>query len=106
MTKYLWIGINLLAVAIALTIWFGYESETLRYVCLALNAISFVLSLPAAIVIVPVGFAVNHYLDVNAFSTGGIYFNTFVLLGLGGVQHFLIANLSKPVESTMQRIGI
>ncbi|HNQ15322.1 MAG TPA: hypothetical protein PKM58_07145 [Pyrinomonadaceae bacterium] len=106
MTKYLWIGVNTIALIIALTIWFGYESATLRYLCLGLNAISFVLALPATVTIIPVAFAANYYLDVNALSVGGIYFNTFLLLGLGGVQHFLIANLSKPVEATMQRIGI
>ena len=106
MTKYIWIGINAIALVLALTVWFGYESETLRNVCLGLNAIAFALSLPAGLILIPVAFAVNYYLDINPLSTGGIYFNTFILLVVGGVQHTLIATLKKPVEATMQRIGI
>jgi hypothetical protein len=100
-----WLALNAIAVALSLSIWFGYGSETLRYLCLALNAVVFLLSLPVSLIVLPVAYAANYYLEVNSLSTGGIYFNTFSLLFVGGVQWFLLTRQYEPYESQMQRIG-
>ncbi|MBK7705420.1 MAG: hypothetical protein IPJ30_06455 [Acidobacteria bacterium] len=104
--RNLWLGVTSIAVVLALTIWFGYESERLRFIVLALNLAAFLLALPSSLIVIPVAFAANYYLDINALSTGGIYFNSFILLFVGAVQWFLITNQIAPFESRMQRLEI
>ncbi len=104
--RLIWCAVTSAAVAMALVVWFGYESANLRYAVLALNAVAFALSLPSSLIVIPVAFAANYYLDINSLSLGGIYFNTFVLLFVGAVQWFLIANQIAPFESQMERICV
>lgn len=102
--RTVWLAFNAIAVVLSLTIWFEYGSETLARVCLGLNAAAFVLSLPVSLIVLPVAYAANYYLDVNALSTGGVHFNTFVLLFVGAVQWFLVIRQFETFESRMERI--
>ncbi len=104
--RNLWLGVTSIAVVLSLTVWFGYDSERVRYVVLALNLLAFVLALPASLIVIPVAYAANYYLDINPLSTGGIYFNSFILLFVGAVQWFLISNQVESFESRMARIEI
>jgi hypothetical protein len=104
--RSLWLSTSLAALIMTLTIWFGYEAENMRYVILGLNVVAFALSVPSSLIVVPVAFAANYYLDINALSTDGIYLNTFFLLFVGGAQWFLITNVFQSFESRMQRLEI
>lgn len=104
--RLVWCAAASAAVVMALVVWFGYESANLRYAVLALNAVAFALSLPSSLIVIPVAFAANYYLDINALSLGGIYFNTFILMFVGAVQWFLISPQVAPFETRMQKLGI
>lgn len=104
--KYGWLTIALTALVLMLIEWFGYDSENLRYVILACNSLMFLLAVPCSLFFVPVAFATNYYLDINALSGGGIYLNTCFLFLLGFMQWFWIARFWRTTDAPFQRLEL
>lgn len=104
--KYLWLAFAILALVLTLVQWFGYESGSMQNTILALDGLMFILSVPCSLFFVPVAFASNYYLGINALSGGGIYLNTFFLFVLGFMQWFWIARFWYPTESPFQTFDL
>lgn len=104
--KYGWLTIGAIALVLMLIEWFGYDSANLRYAILGLNVLMFVLSVPCSLFFVPVALAAHYYLDINAFSGGGIYLNTCFLFLLGFMQWFWIARFWRTTDAPFQRLDL
>lgn len=91
--KYLWSAFAALALISTLFVWFGYESENLRYTIFALNILMFILSVPCSLFFVPIAAAANYYLEIEIFSNAGIYLSTVFLSVLGALQWFWLARV-------------
>lgn len=89
--KYLWSAFAGVALISTLFVWFGYESENLRYTIFALNILMFILSVPCSLFFVPIAAAANYYLEIEIFSNAGIYLSTVFLSVLGALQWFWLA---------------
>ena len=88
--KYLWSAFAVAAFVLMIFVWFGYESENLRYTIFALNVLMFILSVPCSLFFVPIAAAANYYLEIETFSDAGIYLDTVFLTVLGALQWFWI----------------
>lgn len=104
--KYLWTAFAVIAFVLMLFVWFGYESENLRYTVFALNVLMFVLSVPCSLFFVPVAAAANYYLEIETFSTAGIYLNTVFLSVLGALQWFWIARFWSAKGFQFQKLDL
>lgn len=90
--KFLWTAFASLALISTLFVWFGYESENLRYAVFALNLLMFIMSAPCSLFFVPIAAAANYYLEIEIFSNAGIYLSTVFLTVLGALQWFWLAH--------------
>ena len=104
--KYIWLAVGGLAVVLMIFFWFGFESENLKKTILALDGLMFILSVPLSLFFVPVAAAANHYLEINALSTDGIYLNTVFLFVLGFMQWFWIARFWSPSKPPFQKLDL
>ena len=55
---------------------------------------------------VPVAAAANYYLEIETFSSAGIYLDTVFLFVLGFMQWFWIARFWYPTESVYQKLDL
>jgi hypothetical protein len=102
----LWLVCGVFSLVLMLFVLFGFESNILQNTILALNGLMFILSVPLSLFFVPVAAAANHYLEINALSTDGIYHNTVFLFVLGFMQWFWIARFWYPTESVYQKLDL
>ena len=80
--------------------------QNLQNTILALDALMFILSVPCSLFFVPVAAAANYYLEIETFSSAGIYLNTVFLFVLGFMQWFWIARFWYPTESVYQKLDL
>lgn len=104
--KILWSAAAFVSLVLTAVLWFGYESQNLKYAILGLNALMFLLSLPCSIFAVPVVAASAYYLEMRPTSAEGIYLGTVFLAVLGAVQWFWIARFWSPSEPVMQKLDL
>jgi len=104
--KRIWLVVACLSLVLSAFMWFGYESENLKYAILALNVLMFLLSLPCSIFAVPVVAASAYYLEIHPVSSEGIYLSTIFLSVLGAVQWFWIVRFWSPTEPIMQKLDL
>lgn len=104
--KYIWLGVAVLSMILTTFLWFGYESQNLQNTIYVLNDLLLVLSLPCSLSVVLVVALANHYLDINPFSTEGIYLSTIFLFVVGLMQWFWIARVWSPTESMFQNLNL
>lgn len=99
-------GLAALSLALLGAMWFGAESAALRDALLVLNIATALVALPASLMMVPVGIAAAHYLDMAPTSDAGIYLQTILLALLGAVQWFWLARFWSPSEAPFQRLDL
>lgn len=104
--KRIWSVVAVLSLFLLALMWFGYESQNLKYAILTLNALMFLLSLPCSIFAVPVIIASAHFLEMSPLASEGIYLSSILLLMLGFLQWFWIANFWSPSEPVMQKLNL
>lgn len=104
--KYIWAVAAVVSLFLAALMWFGYDSQNLKYVILGLNVSMFLLSLPCSIFAVPVVAASACYLEISPTSAEGIYLRTIFLTVLGAVQWFWIMRFWAPTEPLMQSLDL
>lgn len=102
----IWLVAACLSLVLSAFMWFGYESQNLKYAILALNVLTFLFSLPCSIFAVPVVAASAYYLEMNPASSEGIYLSTIFLSVLGAVQWFWIVRFWSPSEPIMQKLDL
>ena len=104
--KRIWSVVAVLSLILLALMWFGYESQNLKYAILTLNSLMFLLSLPCSIFAVPVVAASAYYLEMHPTSNEGIYLSTIFLSVLGAVQWFWIVRFWSPSEPIMQKLDL
>lgn len=104
--KRIWSVVACLSLILLALMWFGYESQNLKYAILVLNSLMFLISLPCSIFAVPVVAAAAYYLEMHPTSSEGIYLSTIFLSVLGAVQWFWIMRFWSPTEPIMQRLDL
>lgn len=104
--KRIWSVAACLSLVLSAFMWFGYESQNLKYVILALNVLMFLFSLPCSLFAVPVVAASAYYLEMHPVSSEGIYLSTIFLSVLGVVQWFWIVRFWSPSEPIMQKLDL
>ena len=104
--KYIWLTTGVISLILLAFDWFGFGSQNLQNVILALNFTAFVLSLPCSLFVIPVVVAANYYLSLNPSSGDGIYLNTIFLFVVGLMQWFWIARFWSPTEPVFQMIDL
>ncbi|CAN5848672.1 hypothetical protein BH20ACI4_BH20ACI4_23250 [soil metagenome] len=104
--KYLWLACGIFSLVLTGFLWFGFESDNLQNTILALDGLMFVLSVPCSLFFVPVAAAANYYLEIDTFSSAGIYLNTVFLFVLGLMQWFWLARFWYPTESVYQKLDL
>lgn len=104
--KRIWTSAAVLSLALIVYSWFGgIESANLTNSILALNAVMFILSLPASLFAAPVIYAAWYFLDLNP-AAEGIYLNTVVLALLGALQWFWLIRFWYPSEPIFQKLSL
>ena len=104
--KYLWLTFAVFSLILTVFVFFGVESKNLQNTILGLNALMFISSVPCSLFFVPVAAASNYYLEIDTFSTAGIYLNTVFLFVLGFMQWFWIARFWSPADATFQKLEL
>lgn len=104
--KRIWSVAACLSLILLALMWFGYESQNLKYAILVLNSLMFLLSLPCSIFAVPVVAPAAYYLEMHPTSSEGIYLGTIFLSVLGAVQWFWIMRFWSPTEPIMQSLSL
>ena len=104
--KYLWLVCGVFSLVLTIFLWFGFESNNLQNTILALDALMFIFSVPCSLFFIPVAVAANYYLEIETFSSAGIYLNTVFLFVLGFMQWFWIARFWYPTESVYQKLDL
>ncbi len=104
--KNIWMAVTFLSTILLGFHWFGYAPESLQYTIIGINILALILSAPCSLFAIPVFIAANHFLGMSPFSGEGIYLNTFLLLTLGGLQWFLLAEFWSPSKPLFQKIEL
>ena len=103
----IWSVVGVLSLALLIYLWLGEsESSALLYAILALNALMFLLALPASVFGAATVVTAWYVLDLNPISSEGAYLNTIVLFLLGTVQWFWLTRFYFPPETPFQKLDL
>lgn len=104
--KRIWSVAALLALGLLIYLWLGEaESPQLRNTILALDAVMFLLALPASLFGAGTVAAAWYFLDLDPRAEG-VYLNTIVLTLLGAVQWFWLTRFYYPPEAPFQKLDL
>ncbi len=104
--KYIWLAFGIFSMISIILMWFGDDSQNLRYAIYVSNALMLVLSVPCSLFAIPVVVLANYYLGINPLSAEGVYLSTIFLFVLGMMQWFWVARLWSPDKYVFQKINL